>query len=296
MRTAAWLVMGVLISCAAAAAVENPSIYLYQHSVFASPGWASAESETAYGTREASLYGAETWEEILRVRAAATKWLSFEVTGGGLFLSPNRAGIKGVDEDVNVGRQERDILYELSADAHFKVLRQAAYGVDLGLGLGYEYDYRGTSIPRVRVTLGHTWGRVNFMASGLVEYPLGAKETEIETEKDGEVQIDRERAYDVVDLTASAGASYAVLDELRLGIESELQDIEGFWEKGEAEGGAKMIAGPTISGAFADNRVEVRANAGLLVPLTYNEPTRVPDSTYQNRVGFAGRVALGVNF
>jgi hypothetical protein len=296
MRTAAWLAVAILVSCTAAAAVENPSIYLYQHSYYAKPGWFNAESETGYGTREASLYGTETWEEILRVRAAATRWLSFEVTGGGLFLSPNRAGIKGTDKDLDVGRQERDILYELSADAHFQLLRQAAYGIDLGLGLGYEYDYQGTSIPRARLTVGRTWGRVNLMASGLVEYPLGAKEIEIEHEEDGEIEIEEERAYDVVDITASAAASVAVLDNLRVGVEAELQDIEGFWEDDEAEGGAKMIAGPTVAAAFADNRVEVRGNAGLLVPVTYNEPTRVPDSTYQNRVGFAGRIALGVNF
>jgi len=54
---------------------------------------------------------------------------------------------------------------------------------------------------------------------------------------------------DRVDLYAAAGASYRVLDSLRVGAEYVGQDLEGAWESDEAEGGVRHFVGGTLAWA-----------------------------------------------
>jgi hypothetical protein len=62
-------------------------------------------------------------------------------------------------------------------------------------------------------------------------------------------------ARDAIDLTASAGASYAVLGPLRAGVEWVGQDLEGAIEPDEAEGGLRHFAGPTASFELLERRL-----------------------------------------
>jgi hypothetical protein len=51
---------------------------------------------------------------------------------------------------------------------------------------------------------------------------------------------------DAVDLITSFGVSRHMLRFLRAGIEVIGEDLEGFWEEDEAEGGARILIGPSI--------------------------------------------------
>jgi hypothetical protein len=64
-------------------------------------------------------------------------------------------------------------------------------------------------------------------------------------------------ARDAIDLTASAGASYAVVGPLRAGVEWVGQDLEGAIEPDEAEGGLRHFAGPTASFELLERRLTV---------------------------------------
>jgi hypothetical protein len=62
-------------------------------------------------------------------------------------------------------------------------------------------------------------------------------------------------ARDAIDLTASAGASYAVVGPLRAGVEWVGQDLEGAIEPDEAEGGLRHFAGPSASVELLERRL-----------------------------------------
>ena len=55
---------------------------------------------------------------------------------------------------------------------------------------------------------------------------------------------------------------------VRLGIEAVAEDIEGFVEKDEAEGGAKLMVGPTIVLAPSGARWSLLLGGGVVTQLT----------------------------
>jgi hypothetical protein len=172
-----------------------------------------------------------------------------------------------------------------------RLLNQDGQYVNLSLGLGYLYDYDQTSIPRVRVTISRSWRDLDVTFGTVAELPI--KKTASEAARDSDADSDDE--HDPVDLIFSAACSYGITDWARVGVESVLEDAEGFWERDEAEGGAKMILGPTAFFSVYDN-LYLRFNAGSVIALTSNTPTVGTTTTAPNRVGFLGRMAVGYTF
>jgi hypothetical protein len=95
------------------------------------------------------------------------------------------------------------------------------------------------------------------------------------------MHAERVLAYgrDAVDVIVMAGASYRVAGPLRLGVEYVAQDLEGFFDREEAEGGVRHFVGPTASLALAEERLSIVAGPAL--GLTYATPQLV------GRVGVA---------
>jgi len=272
----------LLLIVGASFAFADEPFYLYQRGYFGAQGDISLETETAYGNRETRLLGADVVEQGLRVRVAGTDWLSFEGWGGFALRTDENAEGDGRDSAV-------------SGDVFARVLNQERQFVNLSLGLGYLYDYGQNSIPRARLTVGRQWRDFDLSFSTLAEMPLTEeKEREEEAEAEGEEE-EEAGAYDEVDLIFSAAFSYGLTDWMRLGAESVLEDAEGFWDTEEAEGGAKMLLGPTAYFAATDNMF-VRLNAASVIPLTSNQQTRVPGGATNNGPGFLGRIALGYTF
>jgi hypothetical protein len=54
------------------------------------------------------------------------------------------------------------------------------------------------------------------------------------------------RAHDAADLITTLGWSRRVTDRISVGAESIGQDLEGFWDPSEADGGAKLLVGPSF--------------------------------------------------
>jgi hypothetical protein len=51
---------------------------------------------------------------------------------------------------------------------------------------------------------------------------------------------------DAADLVTTVGWSRRIGDRMALGVEGIGQDLEGFWDRAEAEGGAKLLLGPSV--------------------------------------------------
>jgi len=235
----------VLAALAACLFVTRPLVaepgasqpYLYQRAGQGIPGEIAVEIETAYGSRDARPFGAEGFEQGARVRTSPLRWLTAEAWGGALITAGAYKAAAG------------------AIDLHVAVLNQDDHAVNLSLGAGYLFDYQQVHVPRFRVTLGRSWGPIDTSLAGYLEVPTA-------------------EGRDTVDLVLALAASYRVAPWARVGLEAEGQDLEGFWEPEEAEGGAKLILGPTAWFRVWD-RLYTKLNVGAVVPATTNAPTRI---------------------
>src|SRR4051812_49268242 len=51
---------------------------------------------------------------------------------------------------------------------------------------------------------------------------------------------------DAVDLVTTVGWAYRLSGSVSVGVETIGEDLEGFWDATEAEGGARILAGPSF--------------------------------------------------
>jgi hypothetical protein len=67
---------------------------------------------------------------------------------------------------------------------------------------------------------------------------------------------------DSVDLITSAGWARKLAHGVSLGVEVIGEDLEGFWDSEEAEGGARLLVGPSLHISPAGRRWQLTATGG----------------------------------
>jgi len=75
---------------------------------------------------------------------------------------------------------------------------------------------------------------------------------------------------DALDLITSVGLARAVMPSLYAGVEAIGEDLEGFWEADEAEGGAKLLIGPSLRLAPVNKSWQLSGAGGPLIRATAN--------------------------
>lgn len=85
-----------------------------------------------------------------------------------------------------------------------------------------------------------------------------------------------EDGSDAIDIITSVGFHYRFANGFYGGIEAIGEDLEGFWDNEEAEGGAKLMVGPSINVAPNDSRFSFSLSGGPVILATENEATN-PD-------------------
>jgi len=70
---------------------------------------------------------------------------------------------------------------------------------------------------------------------------------------------------DAADMLASVGWTWPVSAALSLSIESIGQDLEGFWDPAEADGGAKLLVGPSVRARSLGGHWEAALTAGPVI-------------------------------
>lgn len=254
-----------LLSCPALA-LETPvdsalvpwdTPWVYQRGAPGGAGSGSIQTETGYGSRESRNFTQAGFEQGLRVRFNPLADLALEAFGGLVF-----------------GRSDGRLMGQAaSIEALTRLLDQRNRGVDLDLGVGYIYDYQGDHIPRVRVTLSRSFDRFLLSLSGLAELPVG------------------DQGRDEVDIMTSAAVFYRLQDRTSLGLEVAGEDLEGFFEEEEAEGGAKLLFGPTLNLAMP-GELFLKLNTAAVYAHLANQDFQ-PDSQQPDQWGFMGRLVLG---
>jgi len=237
----------------AAGPTERP--YTWQSFGVGPPSTARISYELGVGTRDSRFFGADGVEQRVGVRYQP--WGGVGVTAfGGVLLHPDHAARGAVGAEV-IGR----------------ALWQEDAGVDLDLGGGYGFDCRERHVLRASAVLGRRFGALDLRLGSAVEVPVSG---------DG----------DAADLSLTLGGSYRVTPWYRQGLEIGGEDLEGFWEEEEAEGGAKLLFGPTAYFVFGAG-IELRVNlAAVYAPPAAGAPAGVATEEW----GFLGRASVAYTF
>lgn len=210
------------------ARVERPFLYLVDptlprpmHVVATySAGYSSSDAATRPLAATANRSGLVN---ELRVEAGLHERFAPFVTG---MLAPPRGSETGARTALRAG-------------ARVLLTDPASHGFRLALSAAYTRDFRSTNGVFARATASYDIDRLRLASMVHAERMFAT---------------DR----DAIDLYTVAGASYRVLDSLRVGAEYVAQDIEGAWQANEAEGGLKHYAGADVAWSY-DKRLLVTA-------------------------------------
>jgi len=137
-------------------------------------------------------------------------------------------------------------------DAEILLTPLARHPGTLAFGVGAIRDYDGTGEAVARVAAAHRGTDWQLGANVTAEHPFSP---------------DR----DAVDVLTSVGYDHRLASGVVLGVEAVGEDLEGLIEADEAEGGAKLMLGPTLTLAPAASRWAVVAGAGPILYIRRND-------------------------
>jgi hypothetical protein len=225
----------VLRPAPAVAQIAAPSLLFTAPQPDASLHVGEAETTTAIGERSLLLFQGQTFDPGTSIEARS---------GRGFVV---RSSIGSVD--FTAGGQRFRSFQQLEVLRSIRSTGRAQFAV----GGGVRQDWGGaqTFVGRVIAGIRIAGGRLE--GNAVIE----------KGEKGG--ASGRRDAFDVI---TTVGWSRAVNERVALGIEGIGQDLEGFWEHDEAEGGARLLIGPSVRVASPGKRWSVGVAGGPLLRST----------------------------
>ncbi len=125
-------------------------------------------------------------------------------------------------------------------------------GLRIGAGLGARRDFSSSFSLLGRGTVEYIASRWKAGGNLLLEKVL-------------------EKDRDAVDIITSVGFQYRLTGNVYGGFEAIGEDLEGFWDKEEAEGGAKLMVGPSLNLTPNESRFSFSLSGGPVFLATENE-------------------------
>lgn len=119
----------------------------------------------------------------------------------------------------------------VQAEALMDVLPRPSRGM-FAIGVGARREYDGSKVALGRMVAGYRWTHTTAVANMRLEHVF-AREKE-------------DARRDQADVFTTFGLSREVGEALHVGVESVAEDLEGIFESDEAEGGAKLMVGPSL--------------------------------------------------
>jgi hypothetical protein len=177
--------------------------------------------------------------------------------------------------DVRFARSEDDSPADYSAEALFNLRPSAGSGFRLAAGTGYHHEASGTSVWIGRLVGERVLTSTRFLG-------------DLRLEK----AFDSDR--DEVDAIVTLGATRQLGRGFSGGVEIVGEDLEGLWEAEEAEGGARLLAGPSFHWIRPDHRLMATLAGGPV--FRFRENTRSSTAPRNLGNGYAVRAALAVVF
>jgi hypothetical protein len=274
MLRAFWIVTALVISCGAAAA-DEAVIYkevnsepisrrsVQERAYLAQPldrtmnaNQIAVSNSISAGRRVGRPLENGGLENQLGIGAGLTQWLTVDAFGS-LASSPGATRAS------------------YGATARFRVLDQTTNKVaNLVLSGGALQEHDGVPVAQVSVAAGRDFGKTNLTLSSLFEKAFAK---------------DRDQA----DAVVSLGTSYAFTQDVRAGLEAIGEDLEAFFEPEVAEGGARLVAGPSLIIEMLEKKLSLGFNAGAGVAYL-PRPTLSGDP--QRTEAYVGRARLVYTF
>lgn len=209
-----------VISLAAAgllAAQDHPFVYsLVPGRDSARPG-SVVFGDVAYGQNMFAGLGPEHLEQRVAAQLGLSRRITLIVQGGWVLSDEAVASRVTGQAEVLVG------------------LLPPGSRTILAIGGGGMRDYQGAGVALGRVVAGYRWQRTFLVANLRLERPFPSTTP-------GSPAAPR----DAIDVVTTLGLARQVSPGLRFGLESVAEDLEGLFESEEAEGGAKLMMGPSV--------------------------------------------------
>ena len=215
--------------------------------------------DTGYAERSAAPFGYDGLEQ--RVGVQGSLGAGFTVLG--------QFGLGVAGEGVTRSTQEAEVLKDILG---------ASRTLQLAGGVGLRREWEGATVLLGRVLLGHRFARSTLFGNVRLEKPLA-------------------ESRDALDLITSVGWLRRLASGVHLGVEAIGEDLEGFWEPEEAEGGAKLFVGPSLHVSPAGHRVYATLCGGpILYATRSNRASGAPRPLGASGNGYSLRLSLGYTF
>ena len=192
--------------------------------------------------------------------AAQASWRRLTVIG--------RFGVVAVSDAPKRSTQSGELLVSL--------LDQQRFRISMAAGGGVQREADGVSVLLSRVAVAHDAPNWRLHGNVVFQKPLDPNR-------------------DSIDLAFTSGWCHTVASGVALGIEEVAEDLEGFWDPNEAEGGARILVGPSFHLAPHGHAWQFTATGGPSFHPTSSGRTSeaVRDlPPVSGRVGYAVRAGL----
>jgi hypothetical protein len=189
--------------------------FLHTVTPVGSPGGARTlvSANLGYGERLFAAIGPERWEQRLGAQLALGSRFTLVAAGG---FAPQDASVTA----------HTSAAVELLTN--LLPTRSRAFAA---LGLGGMLDYSGSGVALGRLAAGVRWPQWELAGNVRLERSLAPASAR----------------RDALDVITSVGLSRRLARPLRVGLEAVGEDLEGIFDPNEAEGGAKVMLGPTLA-------------------------------------------------
>ena len=231
---------------------------------------ATVHVEAGFGERAFDLVEGDRPEQRIGLQATL---------GGGLTLLA-RVGVAADGSDTR-SSQQAELLYSVvrGRASHGSTRGGPTNEGSLALGLGVRHESEGINVLLGRVAAGRRVADAWRLDGNVVfEKPFST-------------------GRDAVDLLTSFGVARRLVSAVHVGVELIGEDLEGFWEEEEAEGGARLLVGPSLRIAPTTKSWQLSVAGGPIVHATRSgltsDATRSLGGTSN---GFAVRAALSYVF
>jgi hypothetical protein len=163
------------------------------------------------------------------------------------------------------------------AELLVNVLHTGSGRSNVAIGGGILHEYTGVDVLRARVLAGHQFSMSQLHMNLLFEKPFAG---------------DDDIVRDKVDVLTSIGWLVRASSFMHVGVEAVGQDLEGFWEEEEAEGGARLLIGPSLYVQPTARRWRIGVSGGPVIRATRSDlqsgaPRQLPSGGFAVRTSFS---------
>jgi hypothetical protein len=171
--------------------------------------------------------------------------------------------------------QEDDSPLDFRAEALFDLRPGAGSGLHLAAGTGYRREVTGASVWLGRLVGERVLPSARFL---------------------GDLRLERafETDRDELDAIVTLAAARRFGKGFSFGVEAVGEDLEAFWEQNEAEGGARVLTGPSLHWVRPDHRLMATLAGGPVFRFRGNTQSSMAPRSLGR--GYAVRASLAVVF